>query len=350
MKKIILLVFLLPVTWFGTAQIPAYYSTIDFSLNGDSLKQELSELITNTHSITLIYTPDVWNVLKQTDLDPNDTSKVLLIYGYDDNDATSQNDRSRNWWLNCTTSSCNGLWVREHVYPRSLGTPNLGFEFAGADAHCLRSIDNQMNSSRSNRPFDLGSGNAGVLVNGNFYPGDEWKGDVARMIMYMYLRYNFQCQPNNVGAGPSSIAPYGDMPDLFLYWNEADSVSPYEMNRNNLMEQFQGNRNPFIDNPYLAYKIWGGPSPTDPWNMQAIGINPLTDQRLNIIPTRSDGLYFFNASLSSPIRVQLINVNGQVMKETYSNHSIDFRGTPPGWYLLAAIEGDKIRRFKVVVE
>ncbi|KAF5294953.1 hypothetical protein FQR65_LT19949 [Abscondita terminalis] len=49
------------------------------------------------------------------------------------------------------------------------------------------------NNSRSNRKFASGSGNAAIVANGNFYPGDEWKGDIARMMMYMYLRYPNQC-------------------------------------------------------------------------------------------------------------------------------------------------------------
>ena len=57
------------------------------------------------------------------------------------------------------------------------------------------------------------------------------------------------------------------MPDIFLEWNEEDPVSPFEKTRNNVLQDIQGNRNPFIDNPYLATLIWGGPQAPDSWNI-----------------------------------------------------------------------------------
>ena len=269
LKKILFL--LVPTLFY--AQIPAYYASIDFSQDGDYLKNQLTTLITNTHTTNLPYTAtgvtDTWDALYQTDLNPNNTNNVLLIYGWNDTDADITNDYSRAQTSSCHTSSCSGLWVREHVYPRSLGTPNLGFEFAGADAHHLRSIDSDRNNSRSNRKFEDGSGSimSYITLAGNWYPGNEWKGDIARMIMYMYVRYPSQCLPNNVGVGSSSYSNYGDMPNVFLDWNAQDPVSQYEMNRNNILNTIQGNRNPFIDNPYLATIIWNGPQATDTWGV-----------------------------------------------------------------------------------
>lgn len=153
-------------------QIPAYYSSIDFSLSGENLKQQLSQLITTTHTTNLPYTsstfPDTWLAVRTGDRDPSNTNNVLLFYGWNDTDGQFTTDRTRNANSSCHTSSCTGLWVREHVFPRSLGTPNLGFEFAGADAHNLRAIDSQRNNLRSNRIFDNGSGiPSSVLSNGN---------------------------------------------------------------------------------------------------------------------------------------------------------------------------------------
>jgi len=68
----------------------------------------------------------------------------------------------------------------------------------------------------------------------------------------MYIRYPNQCLPNNVGVGSTSYSTFGDMPNVFLDWNAQDPVSQYELNRNNILQTIQGNRNPFIDNPYLA--------------------------------------------------------------------------------------------------
>lgn len=285
MKRALYL-FLFPILCF--AQIPAYYSTIDFNQTGDNLKNQLTTLITTTHTTNLPYTAtattDTWDALYQTDLNPNNTNNVLLIYGWNDTDADITNDYSRDKTLSCHTSSCSGLWVREHVFPRSLGTPNLGFDLAGADAHHLRSIDSQRNNSRSNRIFEEGSGidMSYITTAGNWYPGNQWKGDVARMIMYMYVRYPSQCAATAVGAGSTSYSNFGDMPNVFLDWNAQDPVSQYEINRNNILHTIQGNRNPFIDNPYLATIIWNGPQANDAWgvlsnidyNNQTIAINP----------------------------------------------------------------------------
>ena len=142
-------------------------------------------------------------MIKVSDGFSSDTSKVLLVYGYNDNDASVENDRTRAKSLSCHTSSCFGLWNREHVFPRSLASPNLvtNFPGAGTDVHNLRACDYSTNASRSNKKFDAGNGNSSSNNQGNWYPGDEWKGDVARIIMYMYLRYPNQCEPTNVGIG-----------------------------------------------------------------------------------------------------------------------------------------------------
>ena len=197
MKKFLFLLWMIPL--IGFTQIPSYYNDVDLTLNGLALKDELAVKIISTHTNYLVYTPDVWDALKQTDLDPNDPSKVLLVYGFDDNDGDPKTDRSRG--VNQNGGNV-GDWNREHVFPKSLGNPDLGTTGPGSDAHHLRSCDMQWNSTRNNRKFADGSGNAGIT--GTFwYPGDEWKGDVARMVMYMYLRYGNQCLPINVGEGVS---------------------------------------------------------------------------------------------------------------------------------------------------
>ncbi|OUR97704.1 hypothetical protein A9Q86_15950 [Flavobacteriales bacterium 33_180_T64] len=257
MRKILFyLIFFIPL--LGLSQIPSYYNDVNLSLSDLSLKDELAVKIIATHTNFLVYTPGVWDALKQTDLDPNDSSKVLLVYGYNDNDGEAKTDRTRG--VNQNGGSV-GDWNREHVYPKSLGNPNLGTSGPGSDAHHLRPCDTQFNSTRNNRKFTDGSGDASI-VGAFWYPGDEWKGDVARMMMYMYLRYGSQCLPVNVGEG-NSVAIDSDMIDLFLDWNAEDPVSAFEEQRNPILEGLQGNRNPFIDNPAFATQIWGGPQAED---------------------------------------------------------------------------------------
>ena len=242
----------------------SYYSNVNFSLNGIALKEELATKITTTHTNFLSYTPGVWNASKATDVNPENTSEVILIYGYTSSGTTA---RTRNIDNN---GGGQGQWNREHTYPRSLGNPNLGSSGPGADAHHLRPSDVQYNGQRGSLRFVDSSGNS-RNVSGGWYPGDEWKGDIARMMMYMYLRYGNQCLPSVVGVGNNTSTP-DDMIDLFLNWNAEDPVSDFERQRNTYHENTnntyaQGNRNPFIDNAYLATKIWGGTPAEDSWGI-----------------------------------------------------------------------------------
>lgn len=348
MKIKILFLLLLPL--ISLAQIPSYYSSIDFSQTGNNLKTQLTTLITNTHTIILPYTAtgktDVWDALSQTDLDPINGNNVLLVYGYTDTDLI--NDRTRDKNAQCHTSSCKGLWVREHTYARSLGTPNLGFDLAGSDAHHLRAIDSRLNSLRSNRIYDDGTGTAAVLPNGNWYPGDEWKGDVARMMMYMYVRYPTQCLATSIGAGSTSFSTFGDMPNIFLEWNTEDPVSQYELNRNNILNTLQGNRNPFIDNPYLATIIWNGPSATETWGLLSIEQNSLS--QIVVYPTiTTDYIYISNPS-NTTFTYSIYNNIGQKIETNTTSDKIDFSNNSKGLYFINLTNDNFTNTFKIILK
>lgn len=347
MKKVLLGLFFIPA--YCIAQIPAYYNSVDFDLTGDALKNQLGTLITSTHNANLEYTPGVWDALKQTDLDPDNTENVLLIYGYDDTDNDPDNDRTRDKDDSCHTSSCVGLWVREHVYPRSLGTPNLGYEGPGSDPHHLRAVDYYMNNSRSNKRFADGSGNSTSLSGGFFYPGDEWKGDVARMMMYMYVRYQSRCLPNAVGSGSSSYSTFGDMPDIFLEWNEEDPVSQYEINRNNILQNIQGNRNPFIDNPYLATIIWNGPEAEDSWGVLATTYPNSSVAKLFAYPTVTTGVVTIANAESSPYQYSVYNSMGQKINAKVNDNVIDISNNAGGIYFITATVDNERKTFKIIL-
>jgi len=259
MKRIFAGLFFIVATIGVYGQIPSYYNNVNINLSGQSLKNELSNKVINTHTNFLSYSSEVFDVIKQTDRDPNNSSRVLLMYGFNDNDNDSSNDRTRG--VN-ETGGFIGDWNREHVYARSLGSPNLGTSGPGADVHHLRACDMQRNSTRNNRKFAAGSGDSKVTSQGHWYPGDEWKGDVARMMMYMYLRYGNRTLPINVAVG-STVSGDSNMVAIFLQWNAEDPVSQVEKQRNTILENLQGNRNPFIDNPAFATRIWGGPQAED---------------------------------------------------------------------------------------
>lgn len=78
------------------------------------------------------------------------------------------------------------------------------------------------------------------------------KGDVARIVLYVNMYYD------------EPISDVGDI-ETFLKWNVEDPVSEFELQRNDVIEDAQGNRNPFIDNPYLATLIWGGEPAENTW-------------------------------------------------------------------------------------
>jgi endonuclease I len=325
LKYLFKFIFIFFCSSLSTGQIPSYYQNINLNLTGDQLKNELSALISTTHQNLIEYTSsnsiDTWDIVKSSDVFALDTSKVLLVYGYNDNDATVENDRTRAKSLSCHTSSCFGLWNREHVFPKSLASPNLvtNFPGAGTDVHNLRACDYSTNASRSNKKFDAGNGNSSSNNQGNWYPGDEWKGDVARIIMYMYLRYPNQCEPTNVGIGTQLFSPNGDMPDVFLNWNSSDPVSEFEETRNNSIANVQGNRNPFIDNPYLATLIWNGPAAEDKW----ASANSITDYEsgnfeLKINPFNNE-IIIENSDLTTFLYLELINMKGQIIKFTRDN-------------------------------
>jgi len=242
--------------------IPAYYNNVDLSLSGIPLKNELASKVSNSHSTTLTYS-QVWDVLKESDKSPTNSQNVWLLYGWNDNNGDITDDLNRSKEDNGGNT---GDWNREHTFPKSLGNPNLGTAGPGADAHNLRATDVQRNGSRGNKKFAASSGTASGAVGANWYPGDDWRGDVARIVMYMYLRYNNQCKPSAVAVGnPVSIDL--NMVDLLLNWNAEDPPNDFEDNRNEVIYQNQGNRNPFIDNPYLATLIWGNQPAINRWNL-----------------------------------------------------------------------------------
>lgn len=161
-------------------------------------------------------------------------------------------------------------WNREHVYAKSHG--DFGTTMGpGTDIHALRAADKSVNAERSNKDFATGGEQLSnedarddcplcMETEVSFEPPDEVKGDVARMIFYMVVRYNGDRESNFVkldvvdgigtDEGPSTVnnGVIGDLASLKA-WHEKDPVSDEEMHRNNIIHAIQGNRNPFIDNP-----------------------------------------------------------------------------------------------------
>lgn len=315
----------------------SYYNGLDLNKTGVALKNELATKIINTHTKVLTYG---WDATKATDINPNNAANVLLIYGWEngsDSDCTNDLERSVN---SNGGSSCD--FNREHVYPKSLGTPTFGNNTApGADGHHIRASDVQRNGQRGNQKFADGSGNS-KNVTGGWYPGDEWKGDVARIIMYMYLRYGSQCLPTNVGVGSAASTP-DDMIDLFLKWNAEDPVSQVEDNRNKYHENTsnafaQGNRNPFIDNPHLATRIWGGPAAQNRWATASVSeISQLEQIKIHPNPSSTGTIHIKVPAGLHITKLTVYSILGKkIVEQRYVNpqQKLQINSLTNGLYLL----------------
>ena len=309
-KKLTLLILI--ISFSVSFSQESYYNDVDLTLYGTQLKEALATKITASHTRVLEYTsgrPDVWDATRATDENPNNTNEVILFYGWEDgSDQDDTNDRARSKNLQDTGNGAPFVWNREHVFPKSLANPILDTDIPGpaTDAHHLRAADRSRNSARNNRKYGRGTGTSKYSTldfhegldgpnTAAWYPGDEWKGDAARMIMYMYVHYGSVCLPTAVGVGSKQFTP-DEMIDLFLKWNVEDPVSEIEKARNTYHGNTQnyaaqGNRNPFIDNPYLATRIWGGDSAEDRW-----GIYTSSD---NEAPTAPTNVTLNNISLNA---------------------------------------------------
>jgi hypothetical protein len=365
MKKTTILLLLLNITiTFSQNGAPAspYYNGFNWNLTGLNLRDALATKIITTHTHQLIYS-QTDNALAILDLDPADASNtnVLLVYGFSNNlcpdfssDDKDHRRRDSSMQDDGTSSPC--LYNREHTFPKALGNPDLGTTGPGADLHHLRAADKKRNADRYNDKFFNGSGNS--FESGlNWYPGDEWKGDIARMMMYMYLRYGNQCLPTTVGVG-TPVASDPNMIDLFLQWNADDPVSQFEDNRNTYLGNAsntygQGNRNPFIDNPYLATVIWGGPIAQNRWpsilNTSAFDM----ESTISIYPNPTTNGTVTISSQINLDEIDLITINGQVIqhivKPEFQNNNFTVTNLPKGFYFLKLSANNQTATKKVLI-
>lgn len=247
-------------------EAPAGYYDSAEGLTGEDLKSALNDII--SEHVEFPYTSsgtDTWDILKETDKDPENPNNVILLYtGLSVNGAQEFNGG-------------NG-WNREHVWAKSRGDFGT-VQGPGTDVHALRPAHIEVNSKRSNRWFS----NGGLEVNQDgvfagkihvtifsWEPRDEIKGDVARMIFYMATRYegkNGEPDLEVIDYFPSNSQtkePVHAKLSVLLEWHELDPVDDWERNRNHIIyTHYQKNRNPFIDRPEFVAAIWGEPSPSN---------------------------------------------------------------------------------------
>ncbi|MDA7946088.1 MAG: endonuclease [Hyphomicrobiaceae bacterium] len=220
-------------------------------LDGEDLRDALYELVTGHIQFTY---SQVWDALMYTDEDPNNANNVILLYTQRSQDK-SRRDRG---------GSDGDLWNREHVWPKSHGFKRRR-QAAYTDIHHLRPADKSVNSTRGNLDFGpastpLGEAPGVRFSESAFEPSDAVKGDVARMIFYMAIRYEGDDSVPDlevVNRRTSVGEPFIGNLCALLMWHKADPPSAFEKRRNDRIEERQGNRNPFIDKPEFGTIVFG---------------------------------------------------------------------------------------------
>lgn len=239
-----------------------YYASAK-NLSGEALREELHEII-------------------NTGFNPRSYGEARYILAYSDRDPAYNNESVRGIYDKSVIAtvwigSGAGAWQREHVWPNSkLGVERVSNSDRNraSDLHNLRAITG-INQTRSNRYYAEGSGEAKTVGSDGFYPGDDHKGDVARILFYMDIMYDELTLTNDVSKlvdnPDTNYKPegaYAGILDLLIKWHKEDPVDEFEIQRNEFIYSGiaydpngkaispQGNRNPFIDHPEYVHLIW----------------------------------------------------------------------------------------------
>ena len=227
--------------------INTYYANVDTS-SKEQLESTLHTIIT-TGYVKKTY-KEAYSILAEADEDPFNKDNILCNY----------TGVSIPKALDSTSKG----WNREHTYPKSHGFNDEKFE-AYSDCHHLMATGVLINSKRGDLDFDEVANYAGTAETdayGNawinstcFEPRDEVKGDIARMLFYMTIKYNdstldidlVNAIPTKT-TGTSGKGTLGNLATL-IKWHYQDPVSDKEIARNEVVFSYQKNRNPFIDHP-----------------------------------------------------------------------------------------------------
>jgi hypothetical protein len=293
-----------------STQPDGYYDSLN-GLADTALRQALQDIIADPNVVRAQTYADVIDILKEADQNPENSNQVWLVY--------TEQGRSK---LDLQSGSSNaGKWNREHTYPRSRGgfndieedeiadgidvfwtTKADSLRHGNSDAHALRAADASENSSRGNQHYGQYVGPSGTL--GSF------RGDVARSVLYMEIRYNGL---EVVNGFPSTTGQLGDLATL-LDWHRNDPPDDFEMNRNNVVYNWQFNRNPFIDQPDLVEYIWGN-NVGDVWD-ETLGIEHLDLDKISVYPNPTNGR--LNITGSEINDVEIYSIEGKLLRQ-YKN-------------------------------
>lgn len=247
----------------AAAQIPpGYYDSVD-DTNATTLRATLATRL-RTGFDNVGYS-NSWAPIKRVWQDPLNSNNVILIYTGDSRPKADQCGGA------CEDGSyLTGAWSREHIWPQSSFNST---EPMRSDLHALFPCDQDLNNRRGNKPFnDVATNQLPLPANGCednsqfFEPRPADRGDVARALLYMDVRYEGTFgEPNlvlNDAPGSSGSFQMGILSTL-LRWHCEDPPDAFEIARNNRVYNEQGNANPFIDNPHWVGILYGFGNGTD---------------------------------------------------------------------------------------
>lgn len=251
MKKLSTIALIMLMASVAMSQQTGYYNGTD-GKSGDELKTALNNIIKDHTPYSYFFSKEIF---KLSDADPENPDNVIQVYTGFSHDNNDYGNGSLQ--LN-----------REHVWAKSHGDFTDQPPMYG-DVHNLKPSAASVNQDKSNLDFDNGGAQHDIAT-GCYYTDSTWeardevKGDIARIIFYMATRYEGNDGEldlevvDRVNTFP--LPEHGKLSTL-IQWNELDPPDAFERNRNNVIYQFQKNRNPFIDNPDFVNLIWGDETP-----------------------------------------------------------------------------------------
>lgn len=312
LKMKISFLFLLGISLQLWAQIPEGYYDNATGKKKTELKTALHNIIKKANVLNYgSGAGKTWSGFVQTDVD--DEGYYVDMY--------SPNRVKANG-----TSAGSGMNI-EHSFAKSWwgGTKNQAYK----DIQQLRPSNSGANSSKGSWPMAIVDGKTsydnGVIKVGKsssrpggeisaWEPSDEYKGDFARIYMYMVTCYEDFSQKwtgNSVNQLDNNTYPVFEdwTVKMLLEWCKKDPVDEWETERNNKVYQIQGNRNPFVDYPELAEYIWGDKTDTD-WypidNNEPAIISPKDKSTIDL------GLTAINYSLSQKLLIKVRNPESNI--------------------------------------
>ena len=346
-------------------QIPAgYYNTATGT--GYTLKTQLHNIIKD-HDAQPYSTVDDFFPIADKDWYYENDNTILDPYSENPAGADPYNyfaaDQCGNY------DSEGDCYNAEHVIPQSIfgqAEPMRG------DAHHLLPTDGRVNGFRSNHPFGIAgtlvsqSGITNPTMNGStlgnnlnsgysagytglvFEPIDEFKGDIARIYFYFATRYQ-NVIPNWSYAmfdGTSTKTIADPFLLILLHWHQNDPVSAKEIARNNAIYQYQGNRNPFVDNPSYACLIWSGTCQLSTQD-QVLG-------DISVYPNPSS-TGTINIRSQAPLEtIAVYSVTGQLLYQVQNPDSVDgnykVESLPGGFYILSLSADRATTTRKIVIQ